>query len=834
MAPPVPEAPHKRLRERWIAWVLAHHRLVLALALVLTIASAYAASRMRIDSDLRSLLPHDHPVLASLDRIETSFGALGSVNIVLKQGTAEQRRALADAIAARTGESELVRDVEYRLRSDFFADHALYYLTDAEMEELDEHFQAWTHHELCKAEPDVCLEPPDPEAPERLRAFIRKKQEAALERTSFRDYFERDGINALVLLVHPTRTSSDLDFAEAVSNRVRADVAAVMAEPNTPWAGAGITASVVGPFVIKAEERETIQRDMVRSGAFGVAGVLAIIYILFRSGRAVLTLLVPLACGVTWSMGLTQLALGRLNTITSLISTVIVGMGIDAGIHFLVRVRDEQRRGSGEREAIARAFSSLVGPLLVASSTTFGAFAVMSSSVFPAFREFGLIAGFGVALCLLAMLTVYPALLCLIGVKRVAEPGRLSRGLFVRAILARPGAMLALVVALTAAAAAFAPHAEFENSTRALQSSRTRTLYQPDVFLISEIFGKDIHAGVLVVSSLDQAREVLARARAEQAEREANGTGTVVADLLAAPDLLPDPAIDPQKRKSVIAAMTEDIPEHTWKRLEERAAGRGEPGADGLSPEDARRLQAMLKAEPVTVERLPPAIRDKVYSADGKFAVYAYPAFDAADIAMGLRFMEETAAYTEGVAGIDGEDAVFVGETTVYALMYQLMQSEAPAVLGTALGLIAVIVAIQVRSLGRTLLTLAPLLLGMLWLVGLMAAVGVRFTLFNIPILPAILGIGVDNGVYLMDRIRHLRDQAGGLAHAIGETGAAIAAATTTTAMGFGAFLIADSGGLRGIGMLAVCGILIAALTALLLLPSVAALAGRLRRGRPN
>ncbi len=46
----------------------------------------------------------------------------------------------------------------------------------------------------------------------------------------------------------------------------------------------------------------------------------------------------------------------------------------------------------------------------------------MASSVFPAFQEFGLIAGFGVALCLLAMLTVYPAILCLVGVKRVGDP----------------------------------------------------------------------------------------------------------------------------------------------------------------------------------------------------------------------------------------------------------------------------------------------------------------------------------------------------------------------------------------------------------------------------
>lgn len=825
------EAPHKRLRDRWIAWVLVQHRLVLALALLLTVVSAYLSSLLRIDSDLRSLLPVDHPVLASIDRIETSFGALGSVNVVLKEGSPEQRHALADAIAERAAQSPLVRDVEYRLRSDFFAEHALYYLADAEMEALDEHFQAWTHYELCRAEPDVCLDQPDPEAPKALRNFIRSKQDAALARTSFQDYFERDEISALVLLIHPTQPSSDLDFAAAVSNQIRADVAAVVSQPGTPWADSGIHYSVVGPYTIKAEERETIQRDMLRSGAFGVLGVIVILYLLFRSGRAVLTLLVPLVCGVTWSMAVTEIVLGRLNAITSLISTVVVGMGIDAGIHFLVRVREEQGRGN-DREAIARAFSSVIGPLLIASGTTLGAFAVMASSVFPAFQEFGLIAGFGVALCLLAMLTVYPAILCLVGVKRVGEPeaGQPQPGLLTRVVLARPGLILGLVAALTVGAAVFAPRAEFENSTRELQSARTRALYKPEVFLISKIFGKDIHAGVLVVSTLDQARAVLNQARAVQAERMTDGTGTVVAELLGAPDLLPDPSIDPAKRKETITVMTADIPERTWKRLEERAAGTGEDAEDGLAPEDARRLQNMLKAEPVTVERLPPAIRDKVFSPDGRFAVYAYPNFDAADISMGLQFMEETAKYTEGVEGLQSDDALFVGETTVYALMYQLMQSEAPTVLAMALLLVAVIVVAQIRSLPRTLLTLAPLLLGMLWLVGLMAAAGVRFTLFNIPILPAILGIGVDNGVYLTDRIRHMRDQAGGIAHALGETGAAIGAATATTAMGFGAFCIADSGGLRGIGVLAVFGIGIAAVTAILVLPSVAAIAARRRK----
>ncbi|HEY0138222.1 MAG TPA: MMPL family transporter [Nannocystis sp.] len=842
----MPPAPHPRLRDRWIAWVLRFHRLVLVLAVVVTALAGWQASRLHIDSDLRSLLPAGDPVLVSLDRIETSFGALGSVNIVVKDGTPEQRRAFADELAARIAESPLVRDVEYRLRSEFFADHALYYFSDAEMEQLAELVSAWTHYELCKSEPDVCLEPPDAAAPDALQKFVQDMQRKASGRTSFRDYFEREGIAALVLLVHPTRASSDLDFSQRVTAEMRATVAEVHAKPDAAWAGSAMRWNIVGPYIVKADERATISEDMLKSGLFGFFGVLAILYLLLRSGRAVTTLMAPLVCGVVWSMAFTQLVLGHLNTLTSLISTVVMGMGIDAGIHFLLRVREEQA-GVSDSEAITRAFGGLIVPLLVASGTTLGAFAVMASSAFPAFHEFGLIAGSGVALCLLAMVTVYPAALRLTGVKRIsrraewdevaAPSASLLRGmrralqrrpeaadLLSMAVLRRPGLVLVIVVLLSGVAGYGARRVHFENNGRELQSDRTRAQAESDIFLISEIFGRDIHAGILVVDTLEQARAVLASGRADHAARLAAGGSSTVAEMFGAADLLPDPAIDLAKRKQAIAAITEDVPEATWERLEKRAADR-EAKAEGLSPEEARRLQRMLKAEPVTLGRLPPALLDKLRSGDGRHAVYAYPNFDAADIGKGVEFMAETATYTQGLAAqSDASEPVFVGETTVYALMYRMMLREAPYVLGASAALIALLVLLQLRSIGQTLRTLLPLALGMLWLVGLMGLLDVRFTLFNIPILPAILGIGVDNGVYLTDRIRRLHGEPGGLASALGGTGAAILAATATTVMGFAAFMIADNGGLRGIGALAVMGISIAALTAILVLPSLAAL----------
>ncbi|MCB9704677.1 MAG: MMPL family transporter [Myxococcales bacterium] len=824
-------APPQPRRDRWIATVLAHHRAILIFALILTAVAGLLASRLRIESDLRALLPTDHPVIESLEQIESSFVRLGSVNVVVEGGTAEQRHAYADAVAGELEALETIDDVEYRLRSDYFADHALYYLSDEEMGELDEHVQAWTHYEACSREPDLCLGEPDPKAPDQLRDFVKAKQEKALERAGFADYYEREGIDALVILAHPTRDSSDLEFSRTVSAESRAIVDAASAREGAAWSGAGLRVSVVGPYAVKADENAAIRRDMVTSGSFALVGVFLILYLLFRSFRAVFTLLIPLLCGVAWSMGATQLLLGHLNTMTSLISTVVMGMGIDAGIHFLHRVRRE-RQEHDDAEAITLAFRGLIIPLLIASATTLGAFVVMASSSFPAFQEFGLIAVLGVSLCLLAMVTVFPALLLLVGVKLPPpEPEHGIRAGLTRALVRRPGVVFMVVVALCVAATFGARKVAFENNGRMLQSESRRDQVERDTQLISKIFGKDIHAGILVAPSLEAARTLATSAREKHAERVKAGD-TVVAELFTGSDLLPPAEIDADARKEAIETLTEDIPEHTWEKLEARAEGKdgddkGADKDDGMTPADARRLRRMLKADAVKIDEFPPTILAKVRSKDGRYAIYAYPNFDAADIQKGVEFMDETAAYV----GPDS-NAQFVGETTVYAAMYLMMREEAPTIIATAAGVIVVLVLLQLRSLVLVVITLLPLVISVWWLLGLMGAFDVRFTLFNIPILPAVLGIGVDNGVYLTDRIRRLIADAGddGLRQALRETGAAILAATTTTALGFASFIIADSGGLKGIGLVAVIGILCAAAAALLTIPAVFALIKRLRR----
>jgi predicted exporter len=139
-------SPPELLRDRWIRGVIARHRMILVVATLAALICGWLATRLHVDTDLRRLLPDGHPVLLGLEEIERTFGSTGSVNVVVKDGTPEARHAFVDAISAELQGHPLLRAVDDRLPSDFFSEHALYYLSDQEMQELETRVEDYTHY----------------------------------------------------------------------------------------------------------------------------------------------------------------------------------------------------------------------------------------------------------------------------------------------------------------------------------------------------------------------------------------------------------------------------------------------------------------------------------------------------------------------------------------------------------------------------------------------------------------------------------------------------------------------------------------------------------------
>ena len=97
---------------------------------------------------------------------------------------------------------------------------------------------------------------------------------------------------------------------------------------------------------------------------------------------------------------------------------------------------------------------------------------------------------------------------------------------------------------------------------------------------------------------------------------------------------------------------------------------------------------------------------------------------------------------------------------------------------------------LQFRSFRLMFLTALPLLLGVVWALGGLVLAGHRISLLTVSILPVVLGIGIDDGIYVVNRYRSLRD--GDVVHAFHDTGRAVVVTSLTTMVGFGSLILAD------------------------------------------
>ncbi len=114
---------------------------------------------------------------------------------------------------------------------------------------------------------------------------------------------------------------------------------------------------------------------------------------------------------------------------------------------------------------------------------------------------------------------------------------------------------------------------------------------------------------------------------------------------------------------------------------------------------------------------------------------------------------------------------------------------------------------------------MTPLIVAFVWTGGLMALFGMKLNFYNLVVFPSMVGIGVDNGVHLFHR--YLEEGRGSLPFVIRRTGWAIFMTTLTTIVGYSGLVFAHHKGLQSMGLVAVIGIGVAFVAAMVLLPSL-------------
>ncbi len=150
--------------------------------------------------------------------------------------------------------------------------------------------------------------------------------------------------------------------------------------------------------------------------------VSVMLMMLFRSLTAGIFAAIPLALSITVLFGLMGLFGIELNIATAMLSSIMIGVGVDYTIHFLWRYREERRSGLDAPAAVMRTLTTTGrGIIFNAFSVIIGFTALLVSNFLPV-RFFGFLVVVSILACLVGALVLIPAL-CLVWRPKFLEKG---------------------------------------------------------------------------------------------------------------------------------------------------------------------------------------------------------------------------------------------------------------------------------------------------------------------------------------------------------------------------------------------------------------------------
>ncbi|EMY78027.1 export membrane protein [Leptospira weilii serovar Ranarum str. ICFT] len=166
------------------------------------------------------------------------------------------------------------------------------------------------------------------------------------------------------------------------------------------------------------------------------------------------------------------------------------------------------------------------------------------------------------------------------------------------------------------------------------------------------------------------------------------------------------------------------------------------------------------------------------------------------------------------------------GSLILFANLIKIVQREGVVAFLSTLVLVVVVLILFFRGIVPALISLIPLVLGIFVTLGIMALFRIQLNFMNVLVFPVIVGYGIQNGIYIYYRFREDHD----VIRAMSMVGPAIIASTLTTLVGWSSLLIADQKGLKSIGVVASIGIASSLIIALTLVPAVLEIVYRSRK----
>jgi uncharacterized protein len=386
-----------------VDFVGRHYRPVVVFALVAFLLSLLFLPAVRMETRFE-ITGADNPAVAAQDRLSARFGIEGSPDVLLMTGSEEDvlRRA-----------EELTAELEIYLHRGVLK--SIFSPTDLLPSRRTQSERAASLAGVNLAASARALDDSLRESGFRVephQAFIDRLRKLG-QGTDFIDLERVASYLPAGILDNSIRKTQNGSYVAAVAFYAT-DPDATQVVPEAVLAS---WRARFGPFVefsfdkINRDMQSRVLHDSRRALVWTAGAIVLIVYLTFRTLRMTLLVLMPIVFAIVVTFGLLLLVGHRFSFMCITAIPLIIGIGIDNGIHLVRRYLEDKSVGI---VAIAKASGAA---LIQSNLTTIVGFGALMASSFLPLAEMGLVTSLGVALSLASGLWLVPAVI-LLGEKR--------------------------------------------------------------------------------------------------------------------------------------------------------------------------------------------------------------------------------------------------------------------------------------------------------------------------------------------------------------------------------------------------------------------------------
>ncbi len=760
------------LKKNIIAIVLGHRKTILAVFAVITVLMAVSAARLGVDAGFYKMVPLEHEYMKVFREYERSFGGANRVLVALmrKDGdifTPEFFSTLKNV----TDDVFFIPGIDRATVTSLFTPNVRF------IEVVEEGFAGGT------------VIPADfkgtPQDLERVRKNILKS--GAMGRLVSND-FQGALVRAELMETDPT-TGQKLDYQA---------VAAQLEAIREKYEKNGTTVHIIG-FAKAVGDIADGARGVVVFFGLAFIIIFALLYHYTGSFRLTIPTLISAVTPVIWLLGLLPLLGYGIDPMSILVPFLLFSIAVSHAVQMTNAWKTETLRGAEGTEASGTALQNLLTPGIIALATDALGFLVILHIKIDMVRELGITATLGLLLTIITNMLLLPVLLSSVrldqpALARLASREGVAHGLWRRMVIfERPrfaAVVLLLSVAVLAGGLWKARDLKTGDPGKGVPELRDDSRYNLDTEAIVDNFA----IGVDVLSVIAQSYNVDGACtnydimdtldRFEWHMKNVEG----VQSVLSLPGLA----------KLVNSGWNEgSIKWRALPRNRYMLAQSVTPidTGTGLLNTDCSSMQIMIFTKDHqggTIRRIVGEIKK----------------FNSENRSDKLAFL--LASGNVGVMAATNE-AVDAAETTMLASVF---------------GVIILLCLITFRSLRATICIVLPLALVSVLAKALMAMLGIGLKVSTLPVIALGVGVGVDYGIYLFERMKHGLQKGYSVIDAFYEAlrqrGSAVLFTAATMTIGVGSWVFSALKFQSDMGLLLAFMFLVNMLGALILLPALA------------